>query len=154
MYASIYVDVFQRCLECVYVLFSTVHPLNVFLVVCFELLAFQFEGVGDQAGLWCPGLGAQTDLLGDLESLQFCWLGGREREQNRKSVWQIQCNTSASLPQAGRHRTKSELIIWQRAPPVSTLWVKTLSVLSILSVWVILLPKLTFNSLVSISKLF
>lgn len=69
-------------LECVYVLFSSVHPLNVFLVVCFELLAFQFECISDQAGLWCPGLRTQPDLLGDLKSLQFCWCWG---EENHKS---------------------------------------------------------------------
>lgn len=56
-------------------LFSTIHPLNVFLVVCFELLAFQFECVSDQASLRCPGFSAQPDLLGNLKSLQFCWLG-------------------------------------------------------------------------------
>lgn len=80
MCASIYVYAFLCRLECVYVLFSTVHPLNVFLVVCFELLALQFECVSDQASLWCPGLSAQTDLLGDLKSLQFCWLGGERAE--------------------------------------------------------------------------
>lgn len=72
----LYVYVFLHRLECVCVLFSTVHPLNVFLVVCFELLAFQFECVRDQASLWCPGLSAQADLLGDLKSLQFCCLMG------------------------------------------------------------------------------
>lgn len=84
-------------------LFSTVHPLNVFLVVCFELLALQLERVGDQASLWCPGLGTQTDLLGDLESLQFRWLGkSRIASQiDRYSVIRLQV----------RHRhTKSELI--------------------------------------------
>lgn len=55
------------------VLFTPVHPLNVFLVVSFELLALQFERVSDQTRLWRPGLGTQTDLLGDLEALQFCW---------------------------------------------------------------------------------
>lgn len=54
-------------------LFSTVHSLYVFLVVCFELLALQFEGISDQASLWGPGLGAQTDLLGDLKPFQFSW---------------------------------------------------------------------------------
>lgn len=106
MYARIYVDVFRRCLECVYVLFSTVHPLNVFLVVRFELLAFQFEGVGDQAGLWCPGLGAQTDLLGDLESLQFCWLEGRERAESQVSV----TDTVQHERKSGTRRTPSHQV--------------------------------------------
>lgn len=65
-------------------LFSTVHPLDVFLVVCFELLAFQFECVSDQASLRGPGFSAQPDLLGNLKSLQFCWLGGR-RDENHES---------------------------------------------------------------------
>lgn len=57
------------------VLFATVHPLNVLLVVRFECLAFQFECVCDQAGLRCPGLGTQADLLRDLEPFQFCCWG-------------------------------------------------------------------------------
>lgn len=56
-------------------LFASVHPLDVFLVVWFQLFALEFEGVGDQASLRCPGLGAQADLLGDFKSLQFCWKG-------------------------------------------------------------------------------
>lgn len=52
-------------------LFPTIHPLNVLLIVCFELLAFQFECVGDQAGLRCPWLGTQADFFGNLELLQF-----------------------------------------------------------------------------------
>lgn len=58
----------------VLVLFSTIHPLNVFLVVCFELLALQFERISDQTSLWCPGFSAQPDLLGNLKPLQFAWL--------------------------------------------------------------------------------
>lgn len=57
------------------VLFAPVHPLNVFLVVCFELLALQLERVSDQTRLWRPGLGTQADFLGDLKALKFCWLG-------------------------------------------------------------------------------
>lgn len=74
---------------CVCVLFAAVHPLNVLLVVCFQLFALEFERVGDQARLGRPGLGAQTDLLGDLEPLQFrCWaekveLKVAERERER-----------------------------------------------------------------------
>lgn len=55
------------------VLFAPVHPLNVFLVVCFQLLALQFERVSDQTRLWRPGLGTQTDFLGYLKALEFCW---------------------------------------------------------------------------------
>lgn len=60
-------------LGCIYrtLLFPTIHPLNVLLVVCFELLAFQFECVGDQAGLRCPWLGTQADFFGNLKLLQF-----------------------------------------------------------------------------------
>lgn len=104
MYARIYVDVFGRCLECVYVLFSTVHPLNVLLVVRFELLAFQFEGVGDQAGLWRPGLGAQTDLLGDLESLQFCWLWGGERESQVSVTDTVQHERKSGTRRTSSHQ--------------------------------------------------
>lgn len=57
------------------VLFPPVHPLNVVLVVCFQLLALQFECVSDQTCLWRPGLGTQADFLGDLKALKFCWLG-------------------------------------------------------------------------------
>lgn len=49
-------------------LFGTVHPLNVVLVVSFELLSFEFKSVCNQAGLWGPGLNAEPDLPWDLES--------------------------------------------------------------------------------------
>jgi len=63
---------------CLCVLFPPVHPLDVVLVVCFKLLALQFESVSDQPGLRRPGLSTQTDLLRDLKSLHLCWLCGRE----------------------------------------------------------------------------
>ena len=87
--------------ESIYVLFSTVHPLNVLLVVCFELLALQFECIRDQASLWCPGLRTQSNLLGYLESLQFCWLGEEGRTQARvtDSVGKLQ----QSLAQGRRY---------------------------------------------------
>lgn len=80
-------------------LFSTVHPLNVLLVVCFELLAFQFECVSDQASLWCPGLSTQTDLLGYLKSLQFCWLEESRitSQSDRYSVILVQDHTKSEL---------------------------------------------------------
>lgn len=52
-------------------LFLPIHPLNVFLVVCLELLALEFECVCDQACLRCPGIGTQMDLPGDLKALKF-----------------------------------------------------------------------------------
>lgn len=57
-----------------HLLLSTIHPLNVVLVVSFQLLAFQFEGVSDQTSLWGPGLRTETDLFWDLEPFQFRWL--------------------------------------------------------------------------------
>lgn len=55
------------------VLFAAVHPLDVFLVVRFQLLALQFESIGDQASFWSPGLSTQADFLGDFKALQFRW---------------------------------------------------------------------------------
>lgn len=54
----LYVGVFPCCLHCLWLLFASVHPLDVFLVVWFQLFSLEFESVGDQAGLWGPGLGA------------------------------------------------------------------------------------------------
>lgn len=87
-------------------LFSSVHPLYVVLVVRFELLAFQFECVSDQPGLWRPGLGAQSDLLGDLKSLHFRWLWGRAESHVR--VTSTSAITGASLtPSASQVMTES-----------------------------------------------
>lgn len=70
-------------------LFPTIHPLNVVLVVCFEFLALQFECIGDQTSLWCPGFSAQPDLLGDLISLQFAWSEeSRTKSQPHRDIGQ------------------------------------------------------------------
>ena len=66
-------------------LFPTVQPLNVLLVVCFELLAFQFECVSDQASLWSPGFSTQPNFLGDLKSLQFC-LREKKKQKQKSQV--------------------------------------------------------------------
>lgn len=56
-------------------LFLPIHPVNVILVVCLELLALEFERVSDQACLRCPGIGTQMDLPRDLKALKFRWSG-------------------------------------------------------------------------------
>lgn len=52
-------------------LLPPVHPLDVILVVCLQLLPLQLESVGDQARLWGPGFRAEANLSGDLEPLQL-----------------------------------------------------------------------------------
>lgn len=103
----LYVGVFPCCLHRLRLLFASVHPLDVFLVVWFQLFALEFEGVGDQASLRCPGLGAQADLLGDFKSLQFCWKG-----QNGKV-------RSGSLVREGQQSYLQELPQWWHEGPLS-----------------------------------
>ena len=80
-------------------LFSTIHPLNVLLVVCFELFAFQFECVGDQARLWRPGFSTQSDLLGNFKSLQFGWSEESRitRQLDRTSNARSKCDTNHGM---------------------------------------------------------
>lgn len=52
-------------------LFPAVHPLDVVLVACFQLLALELEGVRHQSRLGSPGIWAQADLARDLEALEL-----------------------------------------------------------------------------------
>lgn len=51
--------------------FSSVHPLNVLLVTCLQLRAFELEGVRHQSRLGSPRIRAQADLVWDLKALQL-----------------------------------------------------------------------------------
>lgn len=65
--------------------FSTVHPLDVLLVMRLKLLAFELEGVRHQSCLGSPWIRAQTDLARDLEALQLgC---KRRRRQEEWTNW-------------------------------------------------------------------
>ena len=73
-------------------LFAAVHPLDVLLIVGLQLLALQLEGVGDQARLRRPRLGAQPDLLGDLKALQLVCITSDRTPQSVKALDAILCN--------------------------------------------------------------
>lgn len=48
-----------------------VHGCDLWLKLVLYHLAFELEGICDQARVWHPGLGEQTDLHGQLPALEL-----------------------------------------------------------------------------------
>lgn len=68
-------------------LFSSIHSLNVRLVMCFKLFALQLEGICHQTSFRGPRFRTQTNFHGNFKLFQACW-DGVGKNRNAKS-WKM-----------------------------------------------------------------
>lgn len=81
---------------CRHQLFSPIHPLNVCLVVCFKLFAFQLEGIRHQTSFRSPWVRAQTNFHWNFKLLQTCWDDENKGKHNNKNAHSLETQSTFS----------------------------------------------------------